>query len=212
MNNINLLENKNNMPAQLTITFGPMFSGKTSNLIENIANKQIISSIKGESFKGLVVNHKCDIRSDTSKIENLTTHNNVFGDNVFPENIDFKSSTSLSEILEILMTYDHISIDEAQFFPDLEKVVLQLLEHEKDIHVVGLITDSDLKPFGQLSNLFPYADDIVHKKAYCVYCKDIVKNASFTKNVGKSKKQQVMVSSKKDYVPSCRYHHKTIFE
>jgi len=198
------------MSGYLSITFGPMFSNKTSDLIQNIQNKHIISNIEGEPFKGIVINHISDVRDSTHKVQNLTTHNSCFSASPFPENVDFITAKKLKDISHLLDGYSHISIDEAQFFPDLVEVVLDLIENRgKDVHVVGLISDSDRKPFGDMWKLIPYADDVEQKKAFCVSCKSRIRNAPFTKKVGEEKKEgQICVGAIDDYVPCCRYHHR----
>lgn len=197
------------MSGYLSITYGPMFSDKTGDLIQGIKNKHVISSIQGEPFKGIVVNHMSDVREDTHQVENLTTHNRCFSSSPFPDNIDFISAKRLKDIELILNEYGHISIDEGQFFPDLVEEVLDLVENKgKDVHIVGLIADSDRKPFGELWKLIPYADHVESKKAYCVYCKGITRNAPFTKYIGESEKEdQALVGASGKYVPVCRYHH-----
>lgn len=196
------------MSGYLSITHGPMFSGKTSRLIQNIKNKHIISCIEGEPFKGIVVNHSSDVRDSTHKVENLTTHNTCFSSSPFPDGVVFISTHRLKDIEQILDEYTHISIDEGQFFSDLEKDVLSLIEKGKDVHLVGLIADSDRKPFGEIWKLIPYADDEEQIKAYCVLCKSRVRNAPFTKKIGEKKKvSQVHIGASDEYIPCCRRHH-----
>ncbi len=193
--------------GHLQITYGPMFSEKTSSLVQNIRNKHIISRIKGEEFKGVVVNHTSDVREKTDRIANLTTHNKLISPDAFPEEIEFIQSFDLQSVKHKLMKYDHISIDECQFFGDIVETVLELLEEGKDIHLVGLISDSERKPFGKLADLFYEADNLEQKKAYCVYCKGNERNASFTKYIGgEGKDDSVKVGASGDYVPCCRYH------
>ena len=82
-----------------------------------------------------------------------------------------------------------------------------MISSGKYIHCVGLVSDSDQKQMGDMWKLIPFADDVVHKKAYCVYCKNCYKNAAFTKYIGEQgKKGQVHVGAGQDYVPVCREH------
>ena len=61
------------MTSYLEITFGPMFSGKTTNLIHKIHTYLDIHSFKGKEKKGLIINYSEDNR-DLNKCGNLTTH------------------------------------------------------------------------------------------------------------------------------------------
>ena len=189
----------------LRITYGPMFSGKTSSLIEDVQNQYVIRQIKGEKFNGLIVNYLGDKR-EISKVENLSTHNQNFSLSPFPKGIDFIETQLLSHIKEKMNQYEYIAIDESQFFSDIVSVVLELIKQGKHVHCVGLIADRFMKPFGKLTELFPYTDELQGKKAYCVYCKSVYRNAPFTKYIGDTDSEDQEKVGAKEYVPVCRYH------
>lgn len=189
----------------LHITYGPMFSGKTSSLIEDVQNQYVINKIKGKEFRGIIVNYLGDDR-EISKAKNLSTHNENFSSSPFPKGIEFMKTHILSHVKETLEKYDYIAIDEAQFFPDIVTVVLELLESGKHIHCVGLLSDRFLKPFGKLHELIPYADELHVKKAYCFYCKGEYRNAPFTKYIGEKDSEDQEKVGADEYVPVCRYH------
>jgi thymidine kinase len=189
----------------LCITYGPMFSGKTSCLIEDVQNQNVIQKIKGKKLKGIVVNYEGDDR-DIEKAKNLSTHNKNFSSSPFPKGIQFLKTRLLIHVKEELEEYDYIAIDEAQFFSDILPVVLELLEKGKHIHCVGLISDRFMKPFGKLIDLFPYADECNGKKAYCFYCKGAYRNAPFTKHIGVDDLEDQEKVGAEEYVPVCRYH------
>jgi len=191
----------------LTIVFGPMFSGKTSYLIESIKNIYLINGLKKVKTFAVVLNHGTDNRS-LNKIGSLTTHNNSFKFSSLPSEVKFLSTTDLRDVYDDLKESDYIFIDECQFFKNLEETVKKLLKDGKNIMLSGLVTDSDLNPFGEMHNLFPFADEVLQKKAYCVYCKTGEKNASFTKFIGEIPKcEKILVGSEKSFVPVCRFHH-----
>ena len=64
------------MTGTLHITFGPMFSGKTSYLLKRLDNFVTVKKIKQEKFKALVINNSLDTRS-INKCGNLTTHSEL---------------------------------------------------------------------------------------------------------------------------------------
>lgn len=195
------------MPGYLDISFGPMFSGKTSHLVEKLNNYIVFKSIEGREISGIIINSSLDNRN-INKIENLTTHNNFIKDYKLPPNIHTISTTALLDIFDTVKNYDYFAIDESQFFTDLVPFVKKLLADDKYIHCVGLIADSEKNQFGQLHNLFYLADNITQMKAFCVECKSWHKNASFTKWVGKEiKKGSVFVSAKEKYIPVCGKHY-----
>lgn len=196
------------MTGFLEITYGPMFAGKTSHLIERIYNYIAFNQIhKNVNPKILIINSSKDNR-DINKIQNLTTHNN-FKQDTFPNYVSSLKTISLSLLKESdIIKYDYIAIDESQFFDDLETFVHKYLSLDKYIHCCGLIADTEKKPFGSLINLITYADEINHLKAYCKYCKYWDKNAVFTKWISDEKKEdKISIGAEGKYIPVCGKHY-----
>lgn len=183
------------MNGYLEITFGPMFSGKTSRLIDKM-NKYIdMNGQKGDIVDTIVINHISDNRG-----EGLTPHTQK----------TVKSKVVKCEKLSDIDVndYDYIAIDESQFFPDLFTVVNKWLKKGKYIHCSGLVADSDRQKFGQLSSLIYRADDIVQLKAFCSVCGDKIENAPFTKLIKRKQKNgQILVGSSDYYRPVCGDHY-----
>jgi thymidine kinase len=189
--------------GELNITYGSMFSGKTGDLIRVMREKHLIKKLKNEKYLGVVVSFAEDKR-DIRQIKNLTTHDEIISESPFPPDVEFISSCKLEDVKKELLRFDHISIDESQFFPDLVPVVKELLNAGKFVHCAGLIADSDMVVFGSLLELFPLSSHNFHKKAYCVGC---CKEAAFTKYIGESKKESQKKIGADVYIPSCRKCH-----
>ena len=196
------------MVGYLEITYGPMFAGKTSHLIERVNNFITFNEIhKNKTPKVLIINSKKDIR-DLKQIKNLTTHNK-YQDYHFPDCVESFSVENLCDIEEDnLKKYDYLAIDESQFFKDLKEFVDKCLKIDKYIHCTGLLSDSDKKPFGQLYLLIPYADEVKQIKAFCTHCRYWHKNAVFTKCIGTNKKNQcIEIGAEGKYIPVCGKHY-----
>ena len=193
----------------LQIIYGPMFSGKTSCLIETINNLLIAKKISGHQSKILLINNKKDDRN-IHRVNNLTTHNNKINNLDEECVVTFNTETLLSISDDILKDIEFIAIDECQFFNDLSAFVRKILQKNKNVICSGLIADANRNKFGQLLDIFPLADKTIHLKSFCVYCIDIyTKTASFTKL--KNKKINLIqnntyVSAEKDYEPVCGKH------
>lgn len=196
------------MVGFLDITFGPMFSGKTTNLLEKINNFLTYNKIKKIFPQVLVINHAIDQRNIT-KIGNLTTHESSVKRGINSDNVKFVSAHKLIEVDPNLITEaKYIAIDESQFYEDLEIMVRLWLKKDKYIHCVGLVADSEKNNFGQLHKLFALADNVEHLKAYCAECNSYEKNAVFTKWVAPTEKQGVVsVGSSDNYIPVCGKHY-----
>ena len=180
----------------LSIIIGPMYSGKSTYLLDKIN----ISNENSENI--LVINHKIDIRYNKDKI---TNHDNISTDCI--------SFSKLNEIYVYcreenlpMETIDHIYIDEAQFFTDLEKIVSNLLNTYPNLKItcVGLDGDFQQNIFndGQLLKLIAKAENVIKLSSKCYECGD---KAYFTKRTTNDK-EQIVVGSNNIYVPSCYIH------
>lgn len=166
--------------AELHIILGPMFSGKTTRLIE----------ISGEYSNPLIINHALDIRYHSV---DLATHDGTRAPCI--------QATRLDEIAKLgLSAADAIFINEAQFFPDLLPVIKEwLTTYRKPVYVCGLDGDFRQQPFGDLLNIIPLCDTVVKLRARCVDCKN---PAIFSHRLTDEQEQTLIGSD--IYKPFCR--------
>ena len=180
------------MNAKLDMIIGPMFSGKSCYLISRIRVLKVLEK------PYLVIKPKMDNRySDDSVIEShsLEREKCIMGDNLF-DAIDFTKK----------ITYDTIFIDESQFFPDLKKFVLVMLEkYNTNIVVTGLDGDFKRNPIGQVLDLIPFSDTCIKKQSLCKMCKNGTM-ASFTHRLTENK-EQIQIGASEAYTPLCRKHY-----
>ena len=171
----------------LEIILGPMFSGKTSKLIE-IYNKN--------SDNTVAINYLGDQRYDEKK---LSTHDKIM--------IPCIQAHKLKDVYQQMIESDVILINEGQFFEDLFKIVCDLVEtHHKIIHIAALDGDFQRNMFGQILQLLPRSDDYLKLHALCSQCKDGTK-AAFSHRIS-YESQQISIGSD-NYVPLCRKCYET---
>jgi thymidine kinase len=144
-----------NTGAYLYIIIGPMFSGKTSRLVE--IYKQCIFC----NIHVLVINHSLDKRYDDVL---LSTHDQI--------KIPCIQTDQLTTILNKIMDYDVILINEGQFFNDLYTCVQKMLKKQKRIYICGLDGDFERKKFGQILDLIPLCDKVTKMTSLCSKCKN----------------------------------------
>ena len=188
------------MSGYLEITFGPMFSGKTTSLIDKVNRFMSVRKHQGKSARVLIINYVEDVRSTENK-DGLTPH--------FPKlTIDGDKTIIKTKYLGDISVheYDYIVVDESQFFLDLVGSVFLWLTYGKHVHCTGLIADSNRNKFGDLIKLMPRADHIEQLKAFCSICGDKILNAPFTKCI-KKKKDQVLIGGSEEYIPVCGKHY-----
>jgi thymidine kinase len=175
--------------GKLELIIGPMFSGKSTELIREIRLAKIIDK------KVLVIKPLIDNRYSKNEI---TAHSF--------ESEKCETIEKLEYVDDRVIAYDLIIIDEGQFFPDLKQMVLNWVDNRK-LHVIvgGLDGDFKRQPIGQILDLIPYADKCKKIASLCKYCNDGTK-ALFSYRKIKNE-QQVQIGGAESYVPLCRYHY-----
>jgi len=169
----------------LHLILGPMFSGKTTRLIQEYRKRTYIQ----ESVA--VVNYADDTRYDTTR---LSTHDKVM--------IPCIQTLHLQTIMDKLESVNTIFINEGQFFTDIYDVVLELVENKgKNVYIFGLDGDFTRSLFGDIYRLIPLCDTVEKLYAMCSQCRDGT-HAIFSHRITK---EQVQVSIGSDnYIPLCR--------
>lgn len=179
----------------LSLFIGPMYAGKTSELIRQIQRHEIL----GQNI--LVINHSINQRYGSSTI---TTHTKLSYDDCIImgrigevyENEDWKRRFE---------TADVIVIEELQFFPDAYDHVVQWCDvYKKNVIACGLDGDFRRQPFGDVLRLIPHAEKVIKLKALCKRCGDGTE-ASFTKRTV-ADDAQTRVGSDDVYEAVCRKH------
>jgi|UniRef100_A0A6C0ILE7 thymidine kinase len=176
------------MSGYLELIVGPMFSGKTSYLI----NTYKMHQTKEHSIK--VINYSLDTRYDDKM---LSSHDLI--------KIPCYFASKLEEEFESCKKNDIILINEGQFFPDLKERVLELVEtYHKQVYICGLDSDFKRNKFGELLDLIPYCNKVTKLNANC----ECGNNAIFSHRKVSSD-EQVLIGSD-NYQPLCRtcYHDK----
>lgn len=142
--------------GRLSVIAGPMFSGKSEELMRRVRRATIAG------FDVLVISHALDTRSD------LTTITSHIGMNI--PAVPLADAASIAEAAQA-NDYDLIAIDEAQFFgPELVPTVNDLLAEGNDVIVEGLCVTFDGQPFEPLPSLMAVAEDVVKLTAVCTIC------------------------------------------
>ncbi len=179
-----------NSAGYLELILGPMFSGKTTRLIEHYKAYKYIGK------KIVVLNYSLDTRYSTT---NLSSHDHIEIPCIFADTL------TRDKWIEA----DVILINEGQFFGDLVSSVIEMVELEKKhVYVCGLDGDFKRCKFGTILDLIPYCDRVEKLSAFCSTCRDGTL-AVFSHRVSTESAQVVIGSD--NYVPLCRdcYLNKT---
>lgn len=171
----------------LELFIGPMYASKTTALLE-IYKKCLFCNIPVS-----IINHSSDTRYHSS---NISTH-----DKVMAPCIQTDKLSSVWYTNETLRDSDVILINEGQFFDDLYDVVVNMLNHGKQVYVSGLDGDFERKKIGQILDLIPLSDEVSKLKSLCSLCKDGTPGI-FTMRLS-GEKEQIVIGSD-NYIPVCR--------
>jgi thymidine kinase len=144
----------------VTLVIGPMFSGKTSEIIK------IINSLTDTEYKILVINYYGD---DRKKEEGcvLSTHNMKILDSM---SVSLKLTTQIAvkKLFDIksIHSFNMVVIDEAQFFPDLYDFVV-LWQNDVEFVISGLDTDYRKESFGDIPKIKTISHRVIQLKGVC---------------------------------------------
>ena len=196
-----------NNVGTLDLIAGPMFSGKTSELLRRLFNEAAIG------LKVLYINHADDTRSSGP----FSTHNPLYKERLSEKSkVSFISISELSQLKNV-SDWDVIGIDESQFFTDLYECVYRFVDVEnKHVIVSGLNGSYQRKWFGHILELEPMSDSYTKLAAWCQECASHTPRrrirAPFTHKIVEGDDIKEVGGSNK-YIPVCRgcYHLLNIY-
>ena len=163
---------------------GPMFSGKTAELIRRI------SRVNYSKKQVLAFKPKTDNRYSKDFI---VSHDG--------EKINCKIEESNEKILNFSNQADVFAFDEVQFYnPSIISVFNKLALKGKRVIAAGLDKDSNAEPFGPMPHLLTHADFITKLNSICVVCGNI---ANFSYRIAKEK-SQILIGEAEKYEARCR--------
>lgn len=174
--------------GSIEVICGPMFSGKTEELIRRVRRAQIARQ-KVQIFKPAI--------DDRYHESNVVSHS--------AQEIQAQPVKDSLEILKKLFDSTRVvAIDEVQFFDEsIHKVVSKLARRGIRVILAGLDQDYKGNPFGSIPQLLAMADSVDKIQAICTVCGG---PASKTYRKFDQKEDQVVVGEADIYEARCRTH------
>ncbi len=172
----------------IEVVCGPMFSGKTEELIRRVKRAQIAKQ-RVQIFKPEI-----DVRYDEKKV---VSHSS--------QTIESEPVAKATDILVRLKdTTRVVAIDEIQFFDDeIVTVVKKLADRGYRVICAGLDLDFRAIPFGPMPMLLALADNVQKIQAICTVC-----GAPATRSQRLSdSKEGVLLGETDEYAARCRSHY-----
>lgn len=162
-----------------------MFSGKTTRLISGLQRYTI------GGYKCLMVKYDKDQREyDTHDKTNRELNCEIVR----------CGRNDLNSILSVSNDYDVIGIDEAQFYPNIRDICVQLKDQGIIVLVSGLISTFELKMFESMTELLPHVDKLKKINAICPQCGN---DGIYSIRTIQSDKLEV-IGGIDEYIPLCR--------
>ena len=141
--------------GHLEVIAGPMFAGKTEELIRRVRRAAIARR------KVQVFTHAVDVRN---RVGTISSHTGL----EFPST-PVASAAAIEDVVEA--GTELVGIDEAQFFgPDLVPATSRLARNGIDVVVAGLVVTFNGEPFEPLPSLMALAEGVNKLTAVCAVC------------------------------------------
>jgi len=180
----------NPTPGRLEVITGPMFSGKSEELIRRLKRARIA--------RQRVVCFKPDIDLRYHRTA-ISSHSEQTHEACTVANVE-RLREALSPLLEEV---DVVGIDEAQFFDNaIIPLTVELIHLGKRVVMAGLDTTFNAEPFGPIPALMAIADEVTKLSAVCMVCGQ---PAIHTQRLGQSQ-ELVVVGAAGLYEARCRAH------
>jgi len=178
----------------IEVIVGPMFSGKSEELIRRIKRAQIAKQ-KVQVFKPAI--------DDRYSLDKVVSHNGA--------NINAISIVKASEILDYLdEDTEVIAVDEIQFFDSkIVDIVRIIADGGKRVICAGLDMDFRGEPFGPTPEIMAIAESVDKLTAICVMCGNPATRTQRLINGEPAKYNDpiIMVGAKESYEARCRKCH-----
>ena len=169
----------------IEVICGPMFSGKTEELIRRLRLAQI-GKQRVQIFKPSLDNRYSEIH--------IESHNE--------QRFSCTPITDAAKILELVDDHTRVvGIDEAQFFDESIVTVAQKLAN-RGLRVIAAGLDQDYlaRPFGAMPALIAVAESVLKLKAVCMVCGGLASRSQRITN----ETAQVVVGAGDHYEARCR--------
>jgi len=187
------------MVGRLEVITGPMFAGKTEELLRRVKRAQIARK-NAVLFKPKLDTRYASDRVSTHDGQSLPCY-------ILPASVSFSIFTHFIP-QGLLESVDVVAFDEAQFFgqefPELCETLVRL---GKRVIVAGLDLNFRGEPFGPMPALLALADEVLKLTAVCTICGNPATRSQRLVN-GKSVTEGplVLVGGLETYEPRCREH------
>jgi len=170
--------------GNIQLIFGPMFSGKSTELMRRVNRYQIAGK------KCLLIKWKKD---DRYADKECASHDG--------RKLAAVKAERLMTLINQIDKYDVIGVDEGQFFMDVVEFADLAANRRKVVLVAALDGTFDRKNFNRILELIPLAEHVTKLNAVCMSCGE---DAAFTKRLEANDKRIEVIGGSDKYMACCR--------
>ncbi len=180
----------------IQIITGPMFSGKTTEMLQTI-KRYSYAGVKAVGFRNSV---------DTRNIEEFIESRNGY-------KLKAIKVKNASEILDYVIKHHLkddtyiVAIDEVQFYDfSIVDVIKQLAKMKFIVICTGLDLDYNGNPFGPMPQLLAIADDVLKLTAVCTVCGGPATKTFFLDNKDTKVNNPIIIGDLNEFEARCNKH------
>lgn len=180
------LSSERSYKGRIELILGPMFSGKSSEII------RLIRRYKAAGSNCVIIKYDKDTRYSNDK---FSTHD-------LQQHDAISCNCKLMDVYSEMKDYDVVGIDEGQFFEDIREFAEELAANGVVVFVSALDGKFTREKFGNILDLVPCAEAITKLSAICV-CGN---NAAFTAKIAGDLEHsdEPDIGGAEKYIPLCR--------
>jgi thymidine kinase len=177
--------------GSIRVTIGPMFSGKSTHLMET-AKRCVIAGVDILFL----------IPAGDNRFVDTTVHLNKSHDGLIMKAV--RANDLTQDPPQMRHGIRAIFIDEGQFFTGLMEFCLRHKRAGRSVHVAGLTSDFNGEPWHEIQALVPaHADSVQLRPGVCVICQG---DALYSRKIAGSKDITVEYGADDKYVSTCLLH------
>lgn len=183
--------------GSIHVIIGPMFSGKTSQLLRKTQEleEQGVTDI-------LLLKSEKDSRYSS---DHVVSHDGILR-KCFAVHHLCRDVIDSGHLKDLYNSSRVVAIDEAQFFErDLIEFCTRAADDDKKhVIIAGLDGDFTRSRFGYVLDMIPLADTVTKLTGTCHLCEE---KALFSKRIGGDSDKQEVIGGAERYIPVCRRHY-----
>ena len=179
-----------------TLITGPMFSGKSTFLLQKIER-----AVYGKK-KVLLIRPKNDDRGYFTHSDGKM--NTLLDTFIETKKIDFMEISEFDKDLDFAKNYDSIFVDEYFMIKNNSHLAKAMADYRnnQEIYFAGLLSTSENQLFDEAISLLPYCENIIKLNGVCMECGN--DNANYSLFKGESKTEKIIVGDEDKYECVCK--------